>query len=234
MAPATSLKQCYYETLSVTREATDDELKKAYRTMALKWHPDKNPDSFEEATQRFKQIQAAYEVLSDQRERAWYDRHREEILRGHSDIVDDKEIDILPYCLSSCYSGFNDSDGGFYTVYRELFNEIIKEDLSYFDDESFRPPEFGNSTTPYNDVHTFYAYWQSYSTPKTYVHLSEFSPLDAPNRRIGRMIDKENNKLRVAAKKERNLEMNVSLTALFSNDKLMPAIDLSVAISHVR
>ena len=52
-------------TLGVSKTATDDEIKKAYRKLALKWHPDKNQDKKEEATEKFKTICEAYEVLSD-------------------------------------------------------------------------------------------------------------------------------------------------------------------------
>ena len=50
--------------------------------MALKYHPDKNPEDPEGAKETFQIIQQAYDVLSDPQERAWYDNHREEILRG--------------------------------------------------------------------------------------------------------------------------------------------------------
>ena len=52
-------------TLGVSKTATDEEIKKAYRKLALKWHPDKNQDKKEEATEKFKLICEAYEVLSD-------------------------------------------------------------------------------------------------------------------------------------------------------------------------
>ncbi|XP_077290511.1 dnaJ heat shock protein family (Hsp40) member B6 mrj isoform X1 [Arctopsyche grandis] len=63
----------YYRTLGVTRAATDAEIKKAYRKLALKWHPDKNPDNPDEANIRFKEISEAYEVLSDESKRKIYD-----------------------------------------------------------------------------------------------------------------------------------------------------------------
>lgn len=55
----------YYKILDVTKVASDAEVKKAYRKLALKWHPDKNPNNLEEANLRFREISEAYEVLSD-------------------------------------------------------------------------------------------------------------------------------------------------------------------------
>jgi DnaJ-class molecular chaperone len=55
---------------------------KAYRKAALEWHPDKNQHRADEAGERFKEIRAAYETLSDANERAWYDSHREAILKA--------------------------------------------------------------------------------------------------------------------------------------------------------
>ena len=64
-------KTCYYELLGVQPTATAAEIKKGYRKAALQWHPDKNADNLEEATERFKDIQNAHAVLSDPQERAW-------------------------------------------------------------------------------------------------------------------------------------------------------------------
>ena len=67
----------YYDLLGVSRDASADELKKAYRKLAVKYHPDKNPDDAE-AEKKFKEISEAYDVLKDQEKRAAYDRY------GHS------------------------------------------------------------------------------------------------------------------------------------------------------
>lgn len=72
----------YYTVLSVPRNASTDDIKKAYRKLALKWHPDKNPDKKEEAERRFKEISEAYEVLSDDKKRKVYDRYGKEGLNG--------------------------------------------------------------------------------------------------------------------------------------------------------
>src|ERR1700761_6919814 len=66
-------KRCYYETLEVERNADETKLKSAFRKLAMKWHPDKNPgDATSEV--RFKEINEAYEVLKDGDKRAAYDR----------------------------------------------------------------------------------------------------------------------------------------------------------------
>ncbi|CAG9858721.1 unnamed protein product [Phyllotreta striolata] len=63
----------YYRVLEVPKTASGTDIKKAYRKLALKWHPDKNPENMEEATKKFKEISEAYEVLSDDSKRKIYD-----------------------------------------------------------------------------------------------------------------------------------------------------------------
>ena len=67
------IKKDYYEILGISRNATSDEVKKAYRQMALKFHPDKNPDN-KEAEDKFKEAAEAYSVLIDSEKRSIYDR----------------------------------------------------------------------------------------------------------------------------------------------------------------
>src|SRR5262249_55342096 len=67
------MKRDYYEVLGVSRSCGDEDLKKAYRKLALKYHPDKNPGDAE-AEERFKEIGEAYQILADPDRRARYDR----------------------------------------------------------------------------------------------------------------------------------------------------------------
>src|SRR3954463_3708076 len=67
-------KRDYYEILGVTKSASDVEIKKAYRKVAIQFHPDKNPGN-KEAEEKFKEAAEAYEVLSDADKRAQYDRY---------------------------------------------------------------------------------------------------------------------------------------------------------------
>ncbi|XP_072307057.1 dnaJ homolog subfamily B member 6b isoform X2 [Eucyclogobius newberryi] len=68
----------YYHILGVQKNATQDDIKKAYRKRALKWHPDKNPDNKDEAERKFKELSEAYEVLSDENKRNIYDQYGKE------------------------------------------------------------------------------------------------------------------------------------------------------------
>ncbi|NXT89197.1 DNJB8 protein, partial [Anhinga rufa] len=63
----------YYKVLGLQKSASQDDIKKSYHKLALKWHPDKNPSNKEEAEKKFKAVAAAYEVLSDPQKRSLYD-----------------------------------------------------------------------------------------------------------------------------------------------------------------
>ncbi|KAL6547586.1 hypothetical protein OROHE_009291 [Orobanche hederae] len=86
----------YYNILKVGRSATEDDLKKAYRRLAMKWHPDKNPNNKNEAEAKFKQISEAYDVLSDPQKRQIYDQYGEEGLK-----------DMPPPGSTGSQNGFN-------------------------------------------------------------------------------------------------------------------------------
>src|SRR6185437_13115182 len=76
-------KQDYYETLGVARGASAEDLKKAYRKLAMQCHPDRNPgDKAAEHEQKFKNITEAYEVLKDDQKRAAYDRYGHAAFEG--------------------------------------------------------------------------------------------------------------------------------------------------------
>lgn len=72
----------YYNILKVSRGATEEDLKKSYKRLAMKWHPDKNPVNKKDAEAKFKQISEAYDVLSDSQKRQIYDLYGEEGLKA--------------------------------------------------------------------------------------------------------------------------------------------------------
>eukprot|EP00917_Polyrhabdina_sp_WS-2016_P011910 GHVP01026190.1.p1 GENE.GHVP01026190.1~~GHVP01026190.1.p1 ORF type:complete len:320 (-),score=46.98 GHVP01026190.1:60-1019(-) len=76
------MAQDYYETLGVSKNATTDEIKKAYKKLAMKWHPDKNPGNLQKAEENFKEVAEAYEVLSNPEKKRQYDLCDEIPVRG--------------------------------------------------------------------------------------------------------------------------------------------------------
>src|SRR5206468_4035224 len=68
------MKRDYYEVLGVARTATEDEIKKAYKKLALKHHPDRNPDDPKRSAERFRELSEAYQILCDPERRSVYDR----------------------------------------------------------------------------------------------------------------------------------------------------------------
>ncbi|XP_009206514.1 dnaJ homolog subfamily C member 21 isoform X1 [Papio anubis] len=218
--------KCHYEALGVRRDASEEELKKAYRKLALKWHPDKNLDNAAEAAEQFKLIQAAYDVLSDPQERAWYDNHREALLKGGLDgEYQDDSLDLLRYFTVTCYSGYGDDEKGFYTVYRNVFEMIAKEELeSVLEEEVDDFPTFGDSQSDYDTVvHPFYAYWQSFCTQKNFAWKEEYDTRQASNRWEKRAMEKENKKVRDKARKEKNELVRQLVAFIRKRDKRVQA-----------
>lgn len=95
----------YYEILSVTRQSSLDEVKRAYRKLAMKYHPDRNPDD-DEAERSFKQCAEAYEVLSDTEKRQRYDRY------GHAGLRGTSGHDFSHMNAGDIFSMFEDIFGG--------------------------------------------------------------------------------------------------------------------------
>jgi molecular chaperone DnaJ len=77
-------KRDYYEVLGVSRDATEEEIKKVYRKLAMKYHPDRNPNNKKDAEEKFKEISEAYAVLSDDEKRSRYDRFGHAGMEGYT------------------------------------------------------------------------------------------------------------------------------------------------------
>src|ERR1041385_624178 len=100
-------KRDYYEVLGVNRDAVDEDLKKAYRRLAMKWHPDRNPDN-PRAEEHFKEAKEAYEVLCDGQKRAAYDQF------GHAGVD--------PHAAAGAGAGMG---GHFGDIFSDIFGEIF-------------------------------------------------------------------------------------------------------------
>lgn len=99
-------KRDYYEVLGVGREATDQEIKSAYRRLAMQHHPDRNPNHQEEAGEKFKEITEAYSVLADVQKRAAYDRF------GHAGVA-------------GVGGGGPDFNSSIFTDFEDIFGELF-------------------------------------------------------------------------------------------------------------
>ena len=120
-------------------------------------------------------------------------------------------------------------------MYREVFETIAREDLEFSDDpEKDIYPSFGKSVSAYDEViyplaffqlvvkamqycsdrfqvvGTFYGFWESYCTKKSYVWAEKYDTREAPNRQVRRLMEQDNRKLREKARKERNEQVRVS------------------------
>jgi molecular chaperone DnaJ len=132
------MKRDYYEILGVSRAASDEEIKKAYRKLALKYHPDKNPDDRHAAEERFKELVEAYQVLCDPERRSLYDRF------GHAAFEN-----------GGPGTGF-DFNAGFEDIIGDLFGDFFGggrgrarrgQDLRYDLEISFEEAAFGCDRT---------------------------------------------------------------------------------------
>ncbi|KAI8885735.1 DnaJ-domain-containing protein [Backusella circina FSU 941] len=122
-----SMSVDYYEVLGLSQDATEQEIKKAYRKLALRYHPDKNPSS--EAADKFKDISQAYEILSDPDNRKIYD--------NRDNINDHYEADYNPFSEFN----FHNPEDIFANFFGHMSSMFGMND-GFF--PSMRPPMFGN------------------------------------------------------------------------------------------
>lgn len=99
----------YYEILEITKNASVDEIKKAYRKMAKLYHPDRNPDD-PDAEHKFKLCNEAYQVLSDNQQRAIYDATAKRGFKGESDADQAEDLTIWEVFLRRCSTVLPEGD----------------------------------------------------------------------------------------------------------------------------
>lgn len=218
--------RCHYEILELARDADDSQIKSSYRKLALKWHPDKNINNETEAKEQFQLVQQAYEVLSDPQERAWYDNHRDEILKGKNTDYEEEALDVFQYFTVSCYKGYDKNEPkNFYAVYSDVFSQIFAEDFEYMTEEEIEEvPMFGDADSDYETiVRRFYAFAESYSTKKSYAWLFPHNVSEIRHRKINKIMDKENKKIQLKARKERNEEVRNLVIFVKKRDRRVAA-----------
>jgi len=126
-------KKDYYQILGVDKNATTEEIKKAYKKLAIKWHPDKNPDNVKVAEEKFKDIAEAYSVLSDPDKRKKYD------LYGSADFDEGPDFGsnfggFGGFGFGSSNRGSRGSNFGGFTFERaeQIFRDVFGEDFASF------------------------------------------------------------------------------------------------------
>jgi len=124
-------KKDYYEILGVSRDASPEEIKKAYRQLAIKYHPDRNPDNPKEAERKFKEISEAYKILSDPEKRKIYDQY------GHAGL----EAEGV-----GAGAGFSGFDFDPFKVFEEVFGRSSFGE-GFFGEDIFED-FFGRRTRP--------------------------------------------------------------------------------------
>ena len=219
---------CHYDVLGVSMDASADGLRKAYRKRALACHPDRNLDDPEAAAERFKAIQAAYETLSDDAERRFYDLHRDSILAARAaahaspptsmavaEAADEPEaMELWSYfmpgaCLDADTDGVGDVEG-FYAVLDRVFSALDTEEAAvcswYGQAPPERRPQFGGADTSWDEVVSFYAVWEAFETARSGSaddHYSAAQVARAANRQQRRSMERENERRRAACRRRR-------------------------------
>lgn len=184
-------------------------------------HPDRNFNDVEAATRKFADVQAAYDILSDPQERAWYDSHRESILSGQQESSDASApptfhnvhlttADDIMRLISRFNSTipYTDDANGFFLITREKFQHLAEEEEAAADYEGIECPEyptFGSSSSDFdNTVKSFYNVWTGFTTKKSFMWEDKYRLSEAPDRRTRRWMEKENKKMRDEAIREFN------------------------------
>ncbi|KDE07297.1 hypothetical protein MVLG_02517 [Microbotryum lychnidis-dioicae p1A1 Lamole] len=224
----------HYEVLGISTESTSDEIKKAFRKAALREHPDKNPHDIQGSTKRFAIIQAAYEVLSDEQERAWYDDHREQILndgqakegpqdlaaeafyfdslrRGGTSVPKPRSASTRGVTIPQLMKFFTTSSWSGFDESATGFYTTFRTLFALIASEenalrsTYTYPTFGTKESDYESVvKKFYTGWLDFATEKEFGWLDQYKLEDGMERRMKRAIEQENKRLRQGGRREYN------------------------------
>lgn len=213
----------------------------------MELHPDRNYGNVEETTRLFAEVQSAYAVLSDPQERAWYDSHRNAILRDESEFSENPfehnirvttTEDILRiFTRFDRRMDFSDTPSGFYEVFRETFDNLAREEELACEWEGLDPvsyPGFGRAGDDYEiSVRPFYSAWTGFATRKTFSWKEIYRYSEAPDRRTRRLMERENKRLRDEAIYEYNDSIRSLVAFLKKRDpRLKPNIQSEAERQH--
>ncbi|XP_047329872.1 DNAJ protein JJJ1 homolog [Impatiens glandulifera] len=215
MSSSTAEKRCLYEVLGLSRDCAADEIRSAYKRQALRCHPDKliqSGVSPEVATASFQELVNAYEVLSDPKERSWYDSHRSQILFSNAGSKSAKGSvpDLFSFFTNSVFSGYSDTGKGFFKVYGDVFDKIYSNEINFASRLGLdistvkKAPLMGNLNSPYEQVTAFYGYWLGFVTVMDFCWEDEYDAMAGVNRKSRRVMEEENKKVRKKARREYN------------------------------
>ncbi len=123
--PSHNPRKDYYQILGVPENASFDEIKKSYRKLAVKFHPDKNPGNVKEAEAKFKEISAAYYVLSDEKRRAQYDQMRKYGGASAENFAGSQGFDFED--LLRQFGGKRARPAGRYSAFGDIFEDLLKD-----------------------------------------------------------------------------------------------------------
>ncbi|XP_044084879.1 dnaJ homolog subfamily B member 7 [Neovison vison] len=185
----------YYEVLGVQRYASPEDIKKAYRKVALKWHPDKNPENKEEAERKFKEVAEAYAVLSNNEKRDIYDKYGQEGLNGRGRSHFDDSFD---YGFTFCKAD---------DVFTEIFDERETFSFHFFEDSLEDLLNSPRSSCGSKDTRFFFA------TSSQYPVFERFSSYDTGYTSYGSLGHKGFNSFSSLAFDESGISNYVSVTA---------------------
>lgn len=154
----------YYKVLGVDQDATANDIRKAYRKLALKWHPDKNPENVVEAKEMFSKISQAYDILSDETKRYHYDHHES----GHECSCQHHQSDFDSRDPNDIFQEFFDFHSPFADHFHSPSPSARASERSRFSDF------FHVNTFPHHHVHqdsSFSVRWNSRFTDQIFTTL---------------------------------------------------------------
>ncbi|CAM9198886.1 unnamed protein product, partial [Ectocarpus sp. 8 AP-2014] len=201
--------RCLYVTLQVANEAAP------FATCACLSATQVGNEA--EAQVRFQELQHAYAVLSNAHERKWYDDHRDEILNparyeGDGDSDDGaggRTVNVTPFFSAAAFSGFGDDESGFYQTYTRAFREVWDAERDWGEASSDGSgwgqgslPEMGGSKDSYETAEEFYGTWSGFVSGLSFGWVDEYNVNEAENRRVRRLMEKENSKKRAIARRK--------------------------------